>query len=89
MGKGPLVQHLDYLIEIVEAEPDITMPELAVRLHAERGVTAAPASLSKLLCRAGQPQPWCSHMGAGAVAIARATAMLPRYCRREASPPCC
>ena len=53
LGKGPLVQHLDYLIEVVEAEPDITMPELAVRLHADRSMTAAPASLSKLLCRAG------------------------------------
>jgi transposase len=52
-GKGPLVQHLDYLIAVVEAEPDITMPELAARLHAERGVVAAWASLSKLLCRAG------------------------------------
>jgi transposase len=52
-GKGPLVQHLDYLIALVEAEPDITMPELAARLHAERGLVAAWASLSKLLCRAG------------------------------------
>lgn len=52
-GKGPLVEHLDYLIEVVEAEPDITMPELAARLSAERGITAAFASLSKLLCRAG------------------------------------
>jgi transposase len=52
-GKGPLAEHLDYLIAAVEAAPDITMPELAVRLHAERGVTAAWASLSKLLCRAG------------------------------------
>lgn len=52
-GKGPLAQHLDYLVAVVETEPDITMPELAARLHAERGVTAAWASLSKLLCRAG------------------------------------
>jgi len=52
-GKGPLVTHLDYLIGAVEAEPDITMPELAARLQAERGVTAAWASLSRLLCRAG------------------------------------
>lgn len=53
LGKGPLADHLDYLIEVVEAAPDITMPELAERLLAERGVTAASASLSKLLCRAG------------------------------------
>lgn len=52
-GHGPLAAHLDYLIAVVEAEPDITMPELAARLLAERGVTAAWASLSKLLCRAG------------------------------------
>lgn len=52
-GKGPLADHLDYMIAVVEASPDITMPELAVRLHAERGVVAANASLSKLLCRAG------------------------------------
>lgn len=52
-GKGPLVDHLDYLIGVVEAVPDITMPELADRLLAERGASAAWASLSKLLCRAG------------------------------------
>ena len=52
-GKGPLVAHLDYLIGVVEAVPDVTMPELAARLQAERGVVAAWASLSKLLCRAG------------------------------------
>lgn len=52
-GKGPLADHLDYLIEAVEAEPDITMPELVKRLLADRGVKSAPASLSKLLCRAG------------------------------------
>jgi len=52
-GKGPLAVHLDYMIAVVESEPDITMPELAVRLQAERGVVAAWASLSKLLCRAG------------------------------------
>jgi transposase len=54
-GKGPLAQHLDYLIAVVEAQPDITMPELSARLHGERGVVAAWASLSKLLCRAGFP----------------------------------
>jgi transposase len=52
-GKGPLVDHLDFMIAEVEARPDITMPELAERLLAQRGVTAAWASLSKLLCRAG------------------------------------
>jgi transposase len=52
-GKGPLSDHLDYLIAAVEARPDITMPELAARLLAERGVAAAAASISRLLCRAG------------------------------------
>lgn len=52
-GKGPLSDHLGYLIGVVEATPDITMPELATRLLAERGVTAAEASISRLLCRAG------------------------------------
>ena len=52
-GKGPLAVHLDFLIAAVEAKPDMTMPELAARLQAERGVVAANASLSKLLCRAG------------------------------------
>jgi len=52
-GKGPLAAHLEYLIGVVEAVPDITMPELAARLQTERGVLAANASLSKLLCRAG------------------------------------
>ena len=53
LGKGPLADHLDYLIGMVETVPDITMPELAERLLAERGVSAAWASLSKILCRAG------------------------------------
>ncbi|MEP7453337.1 IS630 family transposase [Phyllobacterium sp. SB3] len=52
-GKGPLADHLDYLVGVVEATPDITMPELAARLQADRNVVAANASLSKLLCRAG------------------------------------
>jgi transposase len=50
---GGLAAHLAFLIAVVEAEPDITMPELAARLLAERGVPAHPASLSRRLCRAG------------------------------------
>jgi transposase len=53
LGKGPLVDYLDFLIAAVEAKPDITMPELAALLSAERGVSAHAASLSRLLCRAG------------------------------------
>jgi transposase len=52
-GKAPLSEHLPFLLAAVEAAPDITMPEVAARLLAERGITANPASLSRLLCRAG------------------------------------
>ena len=51
-GGGKLANHRDFLIAQVEKRPDITMPELAAVL-AERGVQASPASLSRLLCRAG------------------------------------
>jgi transposase len=48
-----LAPYLDYLIREVEAQPDVTMPELARRLASEHGVSAAPASLSRVLCQAG------------------------------------
>jgi transposase len=37
-GKGPLSAHADVLISWVDAEGDITMPELADRLFNEHGV---------------------------------------------------
>jgi len=40
-------------VQVVEAKPDITMPELAARLLEKHGVTVAPATLSRLLCRRG------------------------------------
>jgi transposase len=52
-GKGPLSDHLDFLVAAVEEKPDLTMPELAGRLLEARGVAAHAASLSRLLCRAG------------------------------------
>jgi transposase len=52
-GGGKLASHLKALLEWVEAAPDITMPELAARLKAERNVTAHPASLSRVLLKAG------------------------------------
>lgn len=52
-GKGPLADHLDFLIATVEAQPDITMAELGARLSAERGVSGAEWSLSRLLRGAG------------------------------------
>ena len=48
-GSGLLGAHIDALVGWVDADGDITMPELAARLLAERGVKAHPASLSRLL----------------------------------------
>lgn len=52
-NSGKLGPYRDTVIEKVEAQPDITMPELATWLEAAHGVTADPSNLSKLLCRAG------------------------------------
>jgi transposase len=52
-GGGKLAPFEDQLIGWVEAEGDITMPELAARLAAECGVVAHPASLSRFLLAAG------------------------------------
>ena len=52
-GTGKLAPYETFLIRTVEAKPDITMPELAARLFEEHGVVAAPATLSRLLCRCG------------------------------------
>jgi transposase len=49
-GGGKLAAHQAFLTQQVEARPDITMPELAARLEAERGVSVHPASLSRALC---------------------------------------
>ncbi|WP_246415062.1 IS630 family transposase, partial [Rhizorhapis suberifaciens] len=54
-GSGLLAAHVEALVDWVEADGDITMPELAARLLAERGVKAHPASLSRLLIRHGLP----------------------------------
>ena len=52
-GSGKLAAHLPVLLEWVEAAADITMPELAAKLAAEKKVTAHPASLSRVLLKAG------------------------------------
>src|SRR5215468_1899941 len=52
-GGGKLAPYLEALLEWVEVEPDITMPELAAKLAAEKAVTAHPASLSRVLLKAG------------------------------------
>ncbi|MEQ1931167.1 MAG: helix-turn-helix domain-containing protein [Parvularculaceae bacterium] len=40
-------------VDRVKEKPDITMPELAAILSAERGVFVDPSNISKLLCAAG------------------------------------
>lgn len=50
---GRLDAHGAFLVAQFEAAPDITMPELAARLVAATGVGAAPAVLSRFLCRLG------------------------------------
>jgi transposase len=52
-GGGKLVPYLTALIGWVEAEPDITMPELVAKLEAEKGVRVHPASLSRVLLKVG------------------------------------
>jgi transposase len=52
-GRGKLVPYEAFLIQTVEARPAITMPELAARLLEEHGIVAAPAMLSRFLCRCG------------------------------------
>ena len=52
-GCGKLGPHRDVLREMVDANPDITMPELARALEDATGVRAAPASLSRALRRWG------------------------------------
>lgn len=52
-GGGKLALHAEFLIRWVEEDGDITMPELAAKLAAERGVTAHPASLSRFLINQG------------------------------------
>lgn len=52
-GSGKLAPHRDFLIAEVERTPDISMPKLAARLLAERGVTVDPSNLSKFLISEG------------------------------------
>ncbi len=52
-GGGKLVAYETFLVRTVEAEPAITMPELAARLLEQHGMVAAPAMLSRFLCRRG------------------------------------
>jgi len=52
-GRGKLAPYVDFLVEIVEAVPDIALTELAAALEAEHGVRAHPSSISRVLIKAG------------------------------------
>jgi transposase len=52
-GGGKLAPYSQVLARWVEAEPDMSMPELAEKLAAEHGVTVHPASLSRFLIKQG------------------------------------
>lgn len=52
-GGGKLAAHLGFLIEVVEAVPDITLEELAAALLDAEGVKVHSASISRVLCKAG------------------------------------
>lgn len=52
-GSGKLGPHRHAIIDKVKTKPDITMPDLAVWLEAQHGVTVDPSNLSKLLRKEG------------------------------------
>lgn len=52
-NSGKLGPHREAIIAKVDAQPDITMPDLATWLLETKGVEVDPSNLSKLLCRAG------------------------------------
>ena len=52
-GTGKLAPYEAFLVQVVGARPDITMPELAAQLMDQHGVRAEPATLSRFLCQRG------------------------------------
>jgi transposase len=52
-GQGKLAPYKAFLKARIEAEPDMTMPELAACLYRDQNVQADPATLSRLLKRMG------------------------------------
>ncbi len=50
---GKLAPHLDFLVDIVRTEPDITLKELATALSETEGVQVQLSSLQRALDRAG------------------------------------
>ncbi len=51
-GRGKLAPYTGFLIELVEAVPDITLEEMATALE-EQGVKVHPSSISRVLTKAG------------------------------------
>lgn len=52
-GSGKLGPCGEAIVNKVKDKPDITMPDLAIWLEAEHGVSVDPSNLSKFLCRQG------------------------------------
>ena len=52
-GRGKLAPYLGFLLEVVASVPDITLDELAAALRDAEGVKAHPASISRVLSKAG------------------------------------
>ena len=52
-GGGKLAPHMGRLIAWVEAQPDITLAELAAKLAETNSLRVNPASLSRVLAQAG------------------------------------
>lgn len=50
---GKLLAHMDYLLDLVRANPEITLMELALALKQDRQVAAHPSSIDRALKRAG------------------------------------
>ena len=50
---GKLAPHIDFLLDVVRAEPDITLKELAAALSETGGVQVHLSSLHRALDRAG------------------------------------
>jgi transposase len=46
---GKLPAHRAFILDVVDKRPDITMPELAAVLLAQKGITVAAATLSRFL----------------------------------------
>ena len=50
---GKLPPHRDFILKTVAGRCDLTMPELAAVLLAEKAITVAPATLSRFLIACG------------------------------------